>query len=105
MNLRIRFALASVAVVVIVAAAHSENVGMSPAIAAQESISRAMALTFVDLRYAHVSLDGFWCKQPTGTGDNEIWRIGRLNGILYLPDVGSKTTSFSFACAGIFASN
>ena len=57
MNLRIRFALASVAVVVIVAAAHSQHVGISPAIAAQESISRAMALTFDDLPYAHVSLD------------------------------------------------
>ena len=40
MNLRIRFALAAVAVVVIVAAAHRQNVGMSPAIAAQETISR-----------------------------------------------------------------
>ena len=40
-----------------------------------------------------------------GLGDNGIWRIRKLNGILYLPDVGSKTTSFSSACAGIFASN
>ena len=38
-------------------------------------------------------------------GDNGIWRIAKLNGILYLPDVGSKTTSFSSAFAGIFASN
>ena len=38
-------------------------------------------------------------------GDNGIWRIVKLNGILYLPDVGSKTTSFSSAFAGIFASN
>ena len=30
-----------------------------------------------------------------GLGDNGIWRIAKLNGILYLPDVGSKTTSFS----------
>ena len=30
-----------------------------------------------------------------GIGDNEIWRIAKLNGILYLPGVGSKTTSFS----------
>ena len=37
--------------------------------------------------------------------DNGIWRIAKLNGILYLPDVGSKTTSFSSAFAGIFASN
>ena len=37
---------------------------------------------------------GFWCRQPTGLGDNEIWRIATLNGILYLPDVDSKTTSF-----------
>ena len=48
---------------------------------------------------------GFWCRQPTGLGDNEIWRISTLHGILYLPDVGSKTTSFSSAFAGIFASN
>ena len=34
-------------------------------------------------------------------GDNGIWRIAKLNGILYLPDVGSKTTSFSSAFAGI----
>ena len=40
-----------------------------------------------------------------GLGDNGIWRIAKLNGILYLPDVGSKTTSFSSAFAGIFASN
>ena len=40
-----------------------------------------------------------------GIGDNGIWRIAKLNGILYLPDVGSKTTSFSSAFAGIFASN
>ena len=26
-------------------------------------------------------------------GDNGIWRIAKLNGILYLLDVGSKTTS------------
>ena len=40
-----------------------------------------------------------------GLGDNGIWRIAKLNGILYLPVVGSKTTSFSSAVAGIFASN
>ena len=38
-------------------------------------------------------------------GDNGLWRIAKLNGILYLPDVGSKTTSFSSAFAGISASN
>ena len=38
-------------------------------------------------------------------GDNGTWRIGKLNGILYLPVVGSKTTSFSSAFAGMFASN
>ena len=48
---------------------------------------------------------GFWCRQPTRIGDNGIWRIGKLNGILYLPDVGSKTTSFCSVFAGIFASN
>ena len=47
----------------------------------------------------------FWCRQPTGIGDNGLWRIRKLNGILYLPDVGSMTTSFSSAFAGIFASN
>ena len=40
-----------------------------------------------------------------GIGDNGIWRIGKLNAILYLPDVGSKTTSFCSVFAGIFASN
>ena len=30
-----------------------------------------------------------------GLGDNGIWRIAKLNGIFYLLDVGSKTTSFS----------
>ena len=34
-----------------------------------------------------------------GLGDNGIWRIAKLNGIPYLPDVGSKTTSFSSAFA------
>ena len=33
---------------------------------------------------------GFWCRQPTGIGDNGLWRIAKLNGILYLPDVGSS---------------
>ena len=27
-----------------------------------------------------------------GIGDNGIWRSAKLNGILYLLDVGSKTT-------------
>ena len=49
--------------------------------------------------------EGFWCGQPTGIGDNEIWRIVKRNGILYLPGGGSKTTSFSSAFAGISASN
>ena len=40
-----------------------------------------------------------------GIGDNGIWRIAKLNGIIYLLDVGSKTTSFSSAFADIFASN
>ena len=40
-----------------------------------------------------------------GIGDNGIWRTAKRNGILYLPDVGSKMTSFCFAFAGIFASN
>ena len=36
-----------------------------------------------------------------GLGDNGLWHIEKLNGILYLLDVGSKTTSFSSAFAGI----
>ena len=40
-----------------------------------------------------------------GLGDNGIWRIAKLNGILYLPVVGSQTTSFFSAFAGIFASH
>ena len=59
----------------------------------------------------------FWCfiqskiiylflvQTAKGIGDNGIWRIAKLNGILYLTDVGSKTASFSSAFAGIFASN
>jgi hypothetical protein len=52
--------------------------------------------------------EGIWgvlVQTAKGIGDNGIWRIAKLNGILYLPDVGSKTTSFSSAFAGIFASN
>ena len=48
---------------------------------------------------------GVLVQTAKGLGDNGLWRIGKLNGILYLLDVGSKTTSFSSACAGIFASN
>ena len=44
-------------------------------------------------------------RTAKGIDDNGIGRIAKLNGILYLPDVGSKTTSFSSAFAGIFASN
>ena len=51
------------------------------------------------------AFDRFWCRQPTGIGDNGIWRIAKRNGILYLPDVGSKTTSFFSASAGISASS
>ena len=40
-----------------------------------------------------------------GRGDNGLWRIAELNGILYLPDVGSKTILFPSAFASIFASN
>ena len=61
-----------------------------------------------DWRKLHIGVDAegwFWCRQPTGIGDNGLWRIRKLNGILYLPDVGSMTTSFSSAFAGIFASN
>ena len=39
------------------------------------------------------------------TRDNGLWRMGKLTGILSLPDVGSKTTTFSSACASIFVSN
>ena len=48
---------------------------------------------------------GVLVQTGKGIGDNGIWRIGKLNGILYLLVVGSKTTSFSSAFAGIFASN
>ena len=48
---------------------------------------------------------GVLVQTAKGIGDNGIWRIAKLNGILYLLDVGSKTTSFSSAFAGIFASN
>ena len=37
-----------------------------------------------------------------GIGDNGIWRIVKRNGILYLPDVGSKTTSFFSALRWYF---
>ena len=50
-------------------------------------------------------LKGVLVQTGKRIGDNGIWRIAKLNGILYLLDVGSKTTSFSSACAGIFASN
>ncbi len=48
---------------------------------------------------------GVLVQTEKGIGDNGLWRIAKLNGILYLPEVGSKTTSFSSAFAGIFASN
>ena len=67
----------------------------------QEIISHPVPLDMNTLK----ALKRFWCRQPTGIGDNEIWRIAKLNGILYSPNVGSKTTSFSSAFAGIFASN
>ena len=28
---------------------------------------------------------GFWCRQRKRIGDNGTWRIGKRNGILYLP--------------------
>ena len=52
-----------------------------------------------------VMAQGVLVQTARGIGDNGIWRIAKLNGILYLLDVGSKTTSFSSAFAGIFASN
>ena len=30
-----------------------------------------------------IGIWGFWCRQPTGIGDNKIWRIVKRNGILY----------------------
>ena len=69
----------------------------------RSDVTRETALrAFAQFENRH---EGFWCRQPTGIGDNEIWRIVKRNGILYLPDVGSKTTSFFSAFAGIFASN
>ena len=65
-------------------------------------------LVEVGIESSIVSTKGFGrvlVQTAKGIGDNGIWRIAKLNGILYLPDVGSKTTSFSSAFAGIFASN
>ena len=59
----------------------------------------------IGAQHYHLASQGFWCRQPTGIGDNGIWRIAKRNGILYLPDVGSKTTSFFSASAGISASS
>ena len=71
----------------------------------RESIS-ACRLTTTNTRKRFGSRAGRVLVQTAkGIGDNGIWRIAKLNGILYLPDVGSKTTSFSSAFAGIFASN
>ena len=55
--------------------------------------------------YVSHDLKGVLVQIAKGLGDNGIWRIAKLNGIPYLPDVGSKTTSFSSAFAGIFDSN
>ena len=60
---------------------------------------------FVELCQAHRTALRVLVQTARGIGDNGIWRIAKLNGILYLLDVGSKTTSFSSAFAGIFASN
>ena len=67
---------------------------------------RAMAYSRMFLRQNRGELPYLVLVQTAkGIGDNGIWRIAKLNGILYLPDVGSKTASFSSAFAGIFASN
>ena len=52
-----------------------------------------------------IRLDGVLVQTGKRIGDKGIRRIAKLNGILYLLDVGSKTTSFSSAFAGIFASD
>ena len=56
-------------------------------------------------RTALLLKEGVLVQTARGIGDNGIWCIAKRNGILYLPDVDSKTTSFSSAFAGIFASN
>ena len=56
-------------------------------------------------RSLHQKIRTVLVQTARGIGDNGIWRIAKLNGILYLLDVGSKTTSFSSAFAGISASN
>ena len=58
-----------------------------------------------ELQWAAMGSMGVLVQIAKGLGDNGIWRIAKVNGILYLPDVGSKTTSFSSVFAGIFASN
>ena len=52
-----------------------------------------------------ISRRGVLVQIAKGLGDNGTWRIAKLNGIPYLPDVRSKATAFSSAFAGIFASN
>ena len=54
---------------------------------------------------SRVCIERVLVQTGKGLGDNGIWRIAKLNGILYLPGVGSKTTSFFSAFAGISASN
>ena len=63
------------------------------------------ASTTAETFFPHIVDSGVLVQTGKRIGDNGIWRIAKLNGILYLLDVGSKTTSFSSACAGIFASN
>ena len=56
-------------------------------------------------QYSESNVNGVLVQTGKRIGDNGIWCIAKRNGILYLPDVDSKTTSFSSAFAGIFASN
>ena len=57
------------------------------------------------VRRSYGCIQGVLVQTAKGLGDNGLWRIAKLNGILYLPDARSKTTSFSSAFAGVFASN
>ena len=69
----------------------------------RSDVTRETALrAFAQFENRH---EGVLVQTAKGIGDNGLWRTAKLNGILFLLDVGSKTTSFSSAFAGIFASN
>ena len=63
-------------------------------IAGDDAPATAPAISFGPLIVDLPCLVLVLVQTAKGIGDNGIWRIAKLNGILYLPDVGSKTTSF-----------